>query len=175
MNDKKVQNLSVDSAEKVTLEYLLHHKFEKTGLELEKQLFHNTSARFSQDALKSLPQKEEEKLLELNVRVSDLVHARFENYDNMQVKTNINPESFRKAVRVSTKRKISREMLAKFVIGANLTLSEANDLFSLHSYPLDKSNVLLDAVVCHCLEEHLDINDFFDTCNQVGLNISPSD
>ena len=66
-------------------------------------------------------------------------------------------------------------MLAKFVIGANLTLSEANDLFSLHSYPLDKSNVLLDAVVCHCLEEHLDINEFFDTCSQVGLNISPSD
>lgn len=113
MNDKKVQNFNAGSIEKVTLEYLLHHKFDKTGLEPEEKSFQKTSARFLPDALKSLPQKDEEKLLELNIRISDLVHAKFENYDNMQVKTNINPENFRKAVRVSTKRKISREMLAK--------------------------------------------------------------
>lgn len=174
MKDRKVQNIN-SSNEKIILEYLLHHKFEKTGLEPERQIFYKTSARFTPDALKSLPQKEEDKLLELNVKISDLAHDKFDNLSQMQVKTNINPESFRKAVRLSTKRRITREMLAKFVIGAKLTLSEADELFSLQSYPMDKENVLLDAVVCHCLEEHLDINEFFDTCIQVDLPITPSE
>ncbi len=161
-------------AGKITLDYLLHHEFKKTGLESEKETFDRMSARFSKEGLKNLPRKDEEKYKELNVKVSDLVYERCEGYKNLYVKTNINPESLRKTIRGSTKRKITREMLAKFVIGIGLTVEEANKLFSLQSYPLDGSNVLLDAVVLHCLQNQLDISGFFETCGQVGLDIIPS-
>ena len=160
---------------KITLDYLKKHTFEKTGLEEKTETREMTSAMFAPEALSALPANDQEKQQQLNIEISDLIHDCCGTYDNLYVKTNINPETLRKYLNLRNKRKISREMLAKFVVGLQLKFEKANELFTLHSYPLDASNVLLDAVVVHCLEEHLDIYGFFDTCQQVGLNITPSE
>lgn len=66
-------------------------------------------------------------------------------------------------------------MLAKFVVGCGLSLNDANKLFELHSSKLNAETTQLDAVVIHCIEKHLDIDGFFDTCDQIGLDISYSE
>lgn len=158
---------------KITKDYLKSHTFERTGLEAENKIGEKTSAMFAPEALADLPDNNQMKLQRLNIEISDLIHDHCGKYDNLYVKTNINPETLRKYINLRNKRKISREMLAKFVVGLKLKFEKADELFTLHSYPLDAAHVLLDAVVVHCLEEHLDINGFFDTCEQVGLDITP--
>lgn len=159
--------------QEITIEYLINHEFEKTGFEEEKSSAKpRTSGMFSAVELLSLPSSDEEKLEELNIRISDLIHDKFGNYRDFGQVCNLNPETIRKNIRFGSKRKISREMLAKFVIGCDLSLEEANELFELHSSGLNAKTTRLDAVVVHCIEKNLDIDGFFDTCKQIGLNIA---
>ena len=61
----------------ITLEYLKNYIFEKTGL--EEVLFERpkVSGRFSEKELLMLPSSEEEKMEELNIKISDLIHDKF--------------------------------------------------------------------------------------------------
>lgn len=155
----------------ITKDYLKSHRFERTGLEAENEAREKASAMFAPDALAGLPANAQKNQEQLNIELSDLVHEYCGSYDKLNIKTRLNPETFRKCINLRNDRKVSREMLAKFVVGLQLDLEQADKLFTLQSYPLDTAHVLLDAVVVHCLEEHLDINDFFDTCKQVKLDI----
>ena len=67
--------------------------------------------------------------------------------------------------------RIHRDTLAKFVVGLGLSYEEANKLFALESHPLSPEHVLLDAVVVLCIQNRYDINEMFDTCEQVKLDI----
>ena len=106
----------------ITLEYLKNYIFEKTGL--EEVLFERpkVSVGFSEKELLMLPSSEEEKMEELNIKISDLIHDKFGNYRDFGQVCNLNPETIRKMIRFGSKRKISREMLAKFVVGCKLSL-----------------------------------------------------
>ena len=66
---------------------------------------------------------------------------------------------------------LPKEMLAKFVIACGLSLEEADELFELRDHALQPDKILLDAVIVHCLQNHYDLDEFFDTCNQVNLDI----
>ncbi len=158
--------------QEITLDYLLNHEFEKTGLEKEcVSEKPKVSGMFSKAELLSLPKSDKQKLEELNIKISDLIHEVFGNYRDFGQRCNLNYDTIRKNINLSNKRKISREMLAKFVVGCGLTVEEANELFVLHGCALNPEAIRLDAVVVHCLEKHLDIDGFFDTCNQIGLDI----
>lgn len=106
----------------ITLEYLKNYIFEKTGL--EEVLFERpkVSVRFSAKELLMLPSSEEEKMEELNIKISDLIHDKFGSYRDFGQVCNLNSETIRKMIRFGSKRKISREMLAKFVVGCKLSL-----------------------------------------------------
>lgn len=157
---------------KITLEYLKNHEFEKSGLEETSNRKVRISGRFSEKELSMLPSSDEDKMAELNIKIGDLIHDKFDNFRDFGQKCNLNPETIRKVIRCRSKRKISREMLAKFVVGCNLSVDEANELFELHSNKLNAETTQLDAVVIHCIEKHLDIDGFFDTCHQIGLDIA---
>lgn len=159
----------------ITIEYLINHKFERTGLEEEDYRKPNRSRMFSSQEMRMLPRTDEEKLADIKIKISDLIREKCGGYNNLYIKTNINPETMKKAIRLNLNRNIKREMLAKFVVGAGLSLEEANILFALHSYPLNASTTRLDAVVIHCIEKGLDIHGFFDTCKQIGLDVAMSD
>jgi hypothetical protein len=87
------------------------------------------------------------------------------------MKCNLSSETIRKTIRIGGKKKLSRVMLAKLVVGAKLSLDEAEELFALQGSGLNAKSTRLDAVVVHCIQKGLDIDGFFDTCKQVGLDI----
>lgn len=159
----------------ITMDYLINHKFEKSGLEEGNENKPKASALFSSREIRMLPRSDEEKIQDLKIKISDLIREKCGGYNSLYVKTNINPETMKKILRLNLKRNIKREMLAKFVVGIGLSLEEAQELFSLLSYPLDASTTRLDAVVVHCIEKRLDIHGFFDTCKQIDLKVTMSD
>lgn len=159
----------------ITVEYLINHEFEKSGLEEEDYDKLKTSGMFSSQEIGRLPRPDEEKMADLKIKISDLIREKCNGYNNLYVKTNINPETMKKNIRLNLKRNIKREQLAKFVVGIGLSLDEANELFSLLGHPLNASTTRLDAVVVHCIENKLDIHGFFDTCRQIDLNVAMSD
>lgn len=159
----------------LTIDYLLNHHFEKTGLENEFYNKSNASGMFSQQEIGRLPKSDEDQLDELRIKISDFIREKCGGYPGLYVRTNINPSTMKKYVSPSAKRNIPRVMLAKLVVGLGLSLEEANEMFSLLSYPLDISATRLDAVVVHCIENGLDIHGFFDTCKQIHLDVAISD
>lgn len=156
--------------ENITIDYLLNHSFEQTGLEeVEKK---QTSKMFSQAELSMLPCSDKERFGKLNTMINDMIFELFDDTMQFSQKSNLNYETVRKYISGGSKKTLTKEMLAKFVIACRLSVDEANDLFDLHEHVLQPDKILLDAVVVHCLEKKYDIDGFFDTCNQVGLKIA---
>lgn len=155
--------------EKITLDYILSHSFEETGIEEPKRL--QTSKMFSQAELSMLPGLDRERFGKLNAKINDMIFDLFDNTMQFSQKSNLNYETVRKYISMGSKKTLTKEMLAKFVVACQLTVDEANELFELQEHVLQPDKILLDAVVVHCLENKHDIDEFFDTCEQVGLEI----
>lgn len=157
--------------ENITLEYLLNHKFELTGLEEEVNIKSKRSGMFSKAELAMLPRSDADRLLDLNIKISDMIHDKFGNTTMFSQKSNLNYETIRKYISPRSKKTLPKDMLAKFVIACKLSVEEANELFELRECALQPDKILLDAVVVHCLENKHDLDDFFDTCAQAKLEI----
>lgn len=156
---------------KITIDYLLNHKFEFSGIEEEFAVKPKRSGMFSKAELGMLPRSDTDRFDELNKRINDMIHEVFGNSARFSQRCNLNYETVRKYIRVGSGKTLSKEMLAKFVVACGLSVDEANELFELHSHILQPDRILLDAVIVHCLEKKHDLDGFFDTCNQVGLQI----
>ena len=157
--------------QEITMDYLLNHQFEFTGLEEAAEIKEKTSQLFSKAELGMLPRTDRERFDDLNIRINDMIFDVFGNTTLFSQKSNLNYETVRKYIRVGSGKTLPKEMLAKFVVACGLSLDEANELFELQSHVLQPDRILLDAVIVHCLEKHHDIDEFFDTCQQVGLKI----
>ena len=155
----------------ITMDYLLNHEFELSGLEEDTSIKIKRSGMFSQAELSRLPQSDMDRFWDLNARIYDMIYAKFGNTSRFSQKSNLNYETIRKYIGSKSKKTLPKEMLAKFVIACELTVDEANELFELRECALQPQRILLDAVVVHCLENHHDLDGFFDTCKQVGLAI----
>ena len=156
--------------EDITMDYLLNHQFELSGLE-EAEKKEKTSRLFSKAELGMLPRTDKDKFDDLNIRINDMIFEVFGNTTLFSQKSNLNYETVRKYIRVGSGKTLPKEMLAKFVVACGLSLDEANEMFELQSHILQPDRILLDAVIVHCLEKHHDIDEFFNTCQQVGLKI----
>ena len=108
---------------------------------------------------------------ELNIRINDMIRELFDTKEQFSQKCNLKYETVRKYIRVRSGKTLPKEMLAKFVIACGLSLEEADELFELRDHTLQPDKILLDAVIVHCLQNHYDLDEFFDTCNQVNLDI----
>lgn len=157
--------------EDITMDYLLNHQFELSGLEEEMEIKEKTSRLFSKAELGMLPRTDQERFDDLNIRINDMIFEVFGNTTLFSQKSNLNYETVRKYIRVGSGKTLPKEMLAKFVVACGLSLDEANEMFELQSHILQPDRILLDAVIVHCLEKHHDIDEFFNTCQQVGLKI----
>ena len=156
----------------ITLEYILTHKFEKTGFEDLNSERHNTSGMFTKAQLSGLPGTDVDNMLKLKSRMADIYYEKNISTAKFEADTNIKYNSFNKSINAPAgTRRISRPMLAKFVVGLKLPLDVANELFSLESYPLSPDTVLLDAIVFHCIENNYGIDELFETAEQVGYDI----
>ena len=155
----------------ITIDYLMNHKFELSGLEEEVEIKTKKSGMFSKAELTMLPRSDIDRFFELNTRISDMIFDKFGTTLRFDQKSNLKYETIRKYIGPKSKKTLPKEMLAKFVIACELSVDEANELFGLRECTLQPDRILLDAVVVHCLEKHRNLDDFFDTCKQVGLPI----
>ena len=155
----------------ITMDYLLNHKFELSGLEEDVVVKTKRSGMFSQNELRMLPCSDTARFYELNSRIYEMIYEKFGSTARFSQKSNLNYETIRKYIGPKSKKTLPKEMLAKFVIACELSVDEANQLFEMREHPLQPQRILLDAVVVHCLENHYDLDGFFDTCKQVGLAI----
>ena len=155
----------------ISLEYIMNHKFQKTGLEKPYYEKPETSGRFAPEKLKTLPGSDTAKMQELKIKLDRIIYDKNISNSSFESRTNIKMNTIRKSINSPSGRRIPRITIAKFVIGLKLSIDEANELFALESYPLLPEMVLLDAVVVHCLQNHYDIDEFFETCDQVALDI----
>ena len=151
----------------ITKKYLLTHEFRKTGLESDLIEKPNVSGMFAPDT--KLPMSDHDKMTQLRVELNDRIAMKWGSYTEAGTATQISAETLRKYVSRGEKRRISRMMLAKIVVAMGLNIEEAAPLFVLQGYALDADNILLDAVVVHCLGNHYGLDEFYDTCIQVDL------
>ena len=105
---------------------------------------------------------------DLKVELDRILYSKNLSNAAFESRTNIKMNSFRKTLNGGERRRIQRVTVAKFVIGLKLNLNEADK-------PLAPNIVLLDAVVVHCINEHHDIDEFFESCDQVGLNVKAAE
>lgn len=155
----------------ITMDYLRNHTFELTGLEEQTETKEKMSAMFSPQQLSRLPRGDMDRFDELNIRINDMIRELFDTKEQFSQKCNLKYETVRKYIRVRSGKTLPKEMLAKFVIACGLSLEEADELFELRDHALQPEKILLDAVIVHCLQNHYDLDEFFDTCNQVNLDI----
>lgn len=155
----------------ISMEYLLNHKFELSGLEDDVVGKTKRSGMFSNAELSRLPSSDLDRFFELNIRISEMIFDKFGSTARFSQKSNLNYETIRKYIGSKSKKTLPKEMLAKFVVACELSVEEANELFEMRECKLQPERILLDAVVVHCLEKHLDLEAFFETCKQVGLAI----
>jgi hypothetical protein len=155
------------------MDYLLNHKFELTGLEEDFVQKPKRSGMFSAAEMGMLPRSDKERYNDLNLRIYNIIEHRSKVGISLFLsqQCNLNPETVRKYIRIGSPKTLPKEMLAKFVVACALSVDEANELFELHSHALQPEKILLDAVIVHCLEGKHDLDEFFATCAQVGLNI----
>lgn len=152
----------------ITLDYIKTHKFEFTGLEESK--VESTSYMFSPSELAGLPPSDDENMAELKIKLADLIYEKDFSVAKFETLTNLKKNSVTKSLnRLSSK--VSRLTIAKIVIGLSVDIETAEEFFSLSGSALQPKKSKLDAIIAHCLQKHDDINGFFDTCRQAGLNI----
>ena len=60
----------------ITLDYILNHTFEKTGLELLYSERKRTSRRFAQNMLSMLPHSDEQKMQDLKVELDRILYSK---------------------------------------------------------------------------------------------------
>ena len=155
----------------ISKKYLLTHNFEESGLEVVNIKKENTSKRFSSAELGMLPGSDGDRFNELNKKIYDTIYEVFGDTSTFAQKCNLNYETVRKYSRVGSKKSLPKVMLAKFVVACGFSVDQANEFFELHSSVLQPKKILLDAVIVHCLENSYDLDEFFETCKQVGLEI----
>ena len=83
----------------ITIDYLLSHKFELSGLEEEVRIKVKNSGMFSKGELGRLPRSDTDRYNELNLLISDMIYEVFGNTATFSQKCNLNYETVRKYTR----------------------------------------------------------------------------
>ena len=97
----------------------------------------NSSYRLTDKNISAMPNETTDITL-LRVRLSDLFHERVQNYTQLELNCDIKRDSFQKALRCKNGRNIKYKFLAKFCIGAKLSVEETKELFLLMGHELSE-------------------------------------
>ena len=151
--------------EEITKEFIRTHKFVATF-----STFKPTSQSFKLlPRGKNLPPSPNELQGELRTKFSEIMATTF-NSDYVQVenKCYISKASMRKYLNGS--RDITMFAVARLCVGAHLPLEKASELFKLCGHILSPKDFLLDAIVCDTINCGENIEDFYETTKQYGLD-----
>lgn len=118
----------------------------------------NVSGRMSREMAEALP--DDMDIDELRYQLSELFFSKFKNnYSMLEACCDIKRNTFQKVLKTKNGRNVTYILLAKFCVGAGLSVSEAKELFSLMGYELSGSS-RRDAVFMYILDTHQDIEEF---------------
>ena len=95
----------------------------------------------------------------LRVRLFDLFREKLGGYSQLEVRCDIKRDTFQKMLRFSNGRNVKYANLAKFSIGAGLTVEEASELFLLMGHELSERN-RCDYILLHELRNHGTLEDY---------------
>ena len=110
-----------------------------------------------------LPLSDDMKQVKLRLKMKDYFKQRLDNkYDTVWQKCCINQNTIKKIIG-SGDRGVTRRVLAKFCIGIEATLEEADELMTLQGHHLDDS-VKLDVILMDSLKDGIDIDEYYDRC-----------
>ena len=152
--------------EKITKEFIATHNFESDGLVFPQDAT-QISYRPSQGMI--LPPSADENMKDLRKKLSAISARKYENFAQLEIRCQINESSMRKYLKGT--RNITRESLAKFCIGSQLTVEESEELFTLQGHSLEPAKQRFDALVVNALQDRDDIGTFFETCEEYGVKI----
>ena len=118
----------------------------------------NVSGRMSREMAEALP--DDMDIDELRYRLSELFFSKFKNnYSMLEACCDIKRNTFQKVLKAKNGRNVTYILLAKFCVGAGLSVSEAKELFSLMGHELSDTS-RRDVILCNILNTHQDIVEF---------------
>ena len=103
----------------------------------------------------------------LRVRLFDLFHEKLGGYAQLEVRCDIKRDTFQKMLRFSNGRNVKYTNLAKFSIGAGLSVEDARELFLLMGHELSERN-RCDYILLHELCNHGTLEDYDADMIQFG-------
>ncbi len=151
--------------EEITKEFIRTHKFVATF-----PTFTPTSQSFKLlPGGKNLPPSPNELQGELRKKFSEIMATTFNSdYIKVESKCCISQASMRKYLNGS--RDIPMFAVARLCVGAHLPLEKVCELFKLCGHILSPKDFLLDAIVCDTIKCGENIEDFYETTKQYGLD-----
>ena len=150
--------------EEIDKEFIRTHKFLA-----DYPTFEHATQSFRLRPNKNLPPSPDELQLELRKNFSAIMATAFNsNYAMVESRCYISPASMRKYLKGS--RQITRFAVAKFCVGARLSLEKSCELFKLCGHILSPKDFLLDAIVVDTLKCGETIADFYSTTKNFGFD-----
>ena len=109
-----------------------------------------------------------EDIVRLRTRLGVLFHEKLQgDYAKLEVNCDIKRDTFRRVQGSNNKRNATYEFLAKFCLGAKLSVEEAKELFLLRGYTLNEQNRYDYLLLCE-LKNGGDIVDYNDDLIEFG-------
>ena len=115
----------------------------------------------------NLPPTEEEMQTELRKNFATIFATTFDNYSQFETACNISEHIMRKYIKGS--RKITMYSVAKFCIGAKVTVEKAVEMFKLQGHLISPEDYRFDAIVIDALKCGDSISIFYETCKECGM------
>ena len=98
----------------------------------------------------------------LRCRLAELFYEKFgESYAKVERQCDIRPDTFSRYLKYKKGNLISYDKLAKFCVGAELTVEETKELFNLRGFPLNPSKKADYILLCE-IANHGDVSDYID-------------
>ena len=149
---------------RITKEFLCTNNFKSAGI-----IFYEEQKNFRLNPSMNLPPSAGVQCIKLRKKFITIFAERYKNYSQFESRCSISESLMRKYLKGT--RKITREAVAKICIGTKLSLEESAELFTLQGHSLEPETQLFDAIIVNAIQDGDDIEDFFDTCEEFGIQI----
>ncbi|MBR1858648.1 MAG: hypothetical protein IJ797_04050 [Selenomonadaceae bacterium] len=148
----------------VTKEFIQTHEFIADEFTPE----HQTQSFMLRPNIDKLPPTYEDLKIELRKKFSYIFSTKFNNsYVRVETSCQIKPSTLRKYF--NGEREITIYAVAKFCIGAKLSIEKTYELFKLCGHILAPNDYLFDAIVIDAIKSEDNIYDFYDTCKRCNI------
>lgn len=104
----------------------------------------------------------------LRSELSEIFYEKFKNYAQFETRCDIKRDTFQKILKYKGGRNITYTTLAKFVVGAGLSVDKAIELFELGGYIVNPDKKLYDYILICALKNGSNLDEFDSDLRQEG-------